>query len=140
MSDKFKIWDNKKADFITFGNEMPLLNRNGTKGSLFLKKEIIMEYYIKPRLYLVDQKYWMFSDEIHQMDISMIQDGIDSCEGVMSGKFQEMSWGLEVSELIINKETSRLEYHGCFVTEIPTIEICSMLKEYLNSLKSFEKK
>lgn len=33
----------------------------------------------------------------------MIEDGIASCKKVMTGEHTEMSWGLEVSELLIKK-------------------------------------
>ena len=72
------------------------------------------------------------------MPFSIIEDGILSCERVMSGKYLEMSWGLEVSELLIHKETSTLEYHGKVVAEIPTIEIYEMLKKYKKALESFD--
>jgi hypothetical protein len=56
----------------------------------------------------------------------------------MSGEYSEMSWGLEVSELLIHKEIATLEYHGKFVAEIPTIEILNMLKAYRDKLKDYE--
>jgi hypothetical protein len=97
-----------------------------------------MKFYIKPRLYLLEQDLWLFSDEIHQMPFSMIEDGIESFRRVISGEYPEMTWGLEVSELLIHKETSTLEYHGKFVAEIPTIDIYNMLKEYRDKLKEYE--
>jgi hypothetical protein len=68
----------------------------------------------------------------------MIEDGIISCERAMSGEYPEISWGLEVSELLIYKEMSTLEYQGKFVAEIPTIEICNMLKNYRDKLKEYK--
>jgi hypothetical protein len=97
-----------------------------------------MKFYIKPRLYLIEQDLWLFSDEIHQMPFSMIEDGIESCRRVISEEYLEMSWGMEVSELLIHKETSTLEYHGKFVADIPTIEIYNMLKAYRDKLKDYE--
>ncbi|MFC0781003.1 hypothetical protein [Flavobacterium sp. HJSW_4] len=68
----------------------------------------------------------------------MIEDGITSCKQVMSGEYPEISWGLEVSKILIHKEISTLEYHGKFVTEIPTEEICEMLEKYKDKLKEYE--
>jgi hypothetical protein len=94
---------------------------------------------IKPYIDSVDnQKFGILISEIYQMPFSMIEDGIESCRRVMSGEYQEMSWGLEVSELLIHKVTSTLEYHGKFVADIPTIEIYNMLKAYRDKLKDYE--
>ena len=96
-----------------------------------------MKYYIKPRLFLTEPTLWLFSDEIYQMTLSMIDDGIESCRRVMSDECPELSWGLEVSELLIHKVNSTLEYHGKFVAEIPTVEIYDMLKTYRNKLQEY---
>jgi hypothetical protein len=94
---------------------------------------------IKPYIDSVDnQKFGILISEIYQMPFSMIEDGIESCRRVMSEEYPEMSWGLEVSELLIHKETSTLEYHGKFVADIPTIEIYNMLKAYRDKLKDYE--
>ncbi|WP_433829494.1 hypothetical protein [Flavobacterium anhuiense] len=97
-----------------------------------------LKYKIKPTIYLEDKKLWIFNNEILDMPFSMIEDGITSCKRVMSGEYPEMSWGLEVSELLIHKEISTLEYHGKFVAEIPTEEICEMLEKYRDKLKEYE--
>lgn len=97
-----------------------------------------IEYYIKPRLYLINQRFWCFSDEIHQMDLSQIEDGIDSCKFVLEGNHQEINWGLEISQLIIQKEKSTLKYNGLFEAEIPTIQIYNMLREYRDKLVIYE--
>lgn len=99
---------------------------------------INLNFKIKPIITIENSDLWIFTGEIHQMPFSIIEDGILSCERVMSGKYLEMSWGLEVSELLIHKETSTLEYHGKFVAEIPTIEIYEMLKKYKKALESFD--
>jgi hypothetical protein len=96
-----------------------------------------LQYKIKPIISLEDRDLWIFTGEIHQMPFSMIEDGIESCRRVMSGEYPEMSWGLEVSELLIHKEISVLEYHGKFIAEIPTIEIYNMLKAYRDKLKDY---
>lgn len=94
---------------------------------------------IKPYIDSLDnQKFGTFISEIYQMPLSMIEDGIESCRRVMSGEYPDMSWGLEVSELLIHKETSTLEYHGKLVAEIPTIEIYNMLKLYRDKLQEYE--
>jgi hypothetical protein len=97
-----------------------------------------MKYSIKPYIHNTDENLRLFFTEIHQMDISEIQDGIDSCFGVMNNEDPELSWGSEVSELLIRKESSTLEYHGKFVAEIPTVEILNMLKAYRDKLIEYE--
>jgi hypothetical protein len=97
-----------------------------------------MNFKIKPYIEIDDLDFQTFVSEIYQMSFSMIEDGIISCEKVMNSDYHEMSWGLEVSELLLHKETSILEYHGKFVAEIPTIEIYNMLKEYRDKLKEYE--
>lgn len=97
-----------------------------------------LKYKIKPAIYLEDKELWIFNNEILDMPLSMIEDGIISCKRVMSGEYPVMHWGLEVSELFINKEITTLEYHGKFVTELPTKEICRMLEKYRDKLKEYE--
>lgn len=95
---------------------------------------------IKPSIISIDNlKFGTFISEIYQMPFSLIEDGIISCEKVMQGEYSEMSWGLEVSELLIHNEMSTLEYHGNFVAEIPTKEIYELLKSYREKLIEFEK-
>lgn len=98
----------------------------------------ILKYKIKPTIIFENKELWIFNSEILNMDLSQIQDGINSCQLIMDEKYPEMSWGLEVSELLIHKETSRLEYHGEFVMEIPTAEIYNMLKSYRDKLVEYE--
>jgi len=98
-----------------------------------------IKYYIKPRLYLVDQNLWIFSDEIHQLSLSELQDIIDSCEDVMINKDdKELYWGWHVSSLDMKKETTTLSYNNQFEMEIPTIEIYNILKAYRNKLNEYE--
>ncbi len=99
-----------------------------------------IKFYIKPRLYLVDQELWTLSDEIHLMNIDQIQDGIDSCQFAIQGTHQEMSWGLEVFELIIQKETSKLYYNSLFIRDVSTLEFQDMLVKYKNALLDWEEK
>lgn len=101
-------------------------------------KEI--KYYIKPRLYLVDQELWSLSDEIHQMNISQVQDGIDSCQLAIEEKYPEINWGLEISELVIKKDTSKLYYNGLFIRDISTTQLQSMLVEYRDALLIWNEK
>lgn len=103
-------------------------------------KNRFMEYTIKPRLYITDQKFWVLSDEINRMDRDHLQDGIDSCELVMTGKHIELWWGLDIAGLKLKKDISILEHNLSFVAEIPTIEIHDMLKNYMNELIEFDKK
>lgn len=98
----------------------------------------ILKYKIKPTIYFENKELWIFNNEILDMPFSMIEDGIISCKRVMSGEYPQMSWGLETSELLIHKDMSTLEYHGNFVTEIPTMEICEMLEKYRDKLKDYE--
>jgi hypothetical protein len=98
-----------------------------------------IEYTIKPRLYLIERDLWLFSDEIHQMDFAMIQDGIDSCQLAMNEKYEVLNWGLEVSELEIRKDISVLTYNSKFVAEFQTIELCNMLKNYRDALIMFNR-
>jgi len=97
-----------------------------------------LKYKIKPTIYFENKELWIFNNEILDMPFSMIEDGIISCKRVMNDEYPEMSWGLEVSELLIHKEMSTLEYHGKFVAEIPTIEIYNMLEKYRDKLKDYE--
>lgn len=99
-----------------------------------------MKYIIKPRLYLEEERYWIMSDEIFKMTLSEIQNGIDTCLSAIDGNQTGFSWGLEVFELMIEKETSILEYHGEFVAEIPTQDILKMLQDYKRALEYFENK
>jgi len=98
-----------------------------------------MEFYIKPRLYLVNQKFWPLCDELNEQSLSELQDIIDSCEDVMSnGDVQELYWGWHVSSLKMKKETTTLSYNSQTEIEIPTIEIYNMLKAYRNKLNEYE--
>lgn len=98
----------------------------------------ILKYKIKPAIYFENKVLWIFNNEILDMPFSMIEDGIISCKRVMNGEYKELAWGLEVAELLIHKEISTLEYHGKFVAEIPTIDICNLLEKYLDKLKEYE--
>ncbi len=98
-----------------------------------------LKYKIKPTIYFENKELWIFNNELLEMPFSMIEDGIASCKQAIGGEYPEISWGLEVSELLINKEISTLEYHGKFVAEIPTVEICEMLEKYRDKLKEYEK-
>ncbi|GAA3524139.1 hypothetical protein GCM10022393_43470 [Aquimarina addita] len=93
---------------------------------------------IKPYINANNADFNLMFSEIYQMTSSEIQDGIDSCTLAIDGKYEKMSWGLEVFELLIRKEISILEYHGDFVAEIPTKDILKMLTDYKNALKYFE--
>ena len=97
-----------------------------------------LKYKIKPTITFENKELWIFNSELLQMDIQLIQDGIDSCQLTIEEKNIGLSWGLEVSELKIGKEISILTYHGKFVAEIPTIEIYNMLKAYRDKLKDYE--
>jgi hypothetical protein len=99
-----------------------------------------IEYYIKPRLYLSDQKLWCFSDEINQLDIAEIQNIIDSCSVVMDNKSNELYWGWHISSLGMKKETTTLSYNNDFVAEMSTIEIYNMLRLYRDKLQDYENK
>jgi hypothetical protein len=99
---------------------------------------INLNYTIKLTIHFSNKELWIFNNELLDMPFSMIEDGILSCERVMNGEYPEMSWGLEVSELLIHKETSTLEYHGKFVAEISTVEIYEMLKKYKKALEDFD--
>lgn len=96
-------------------------------------------YKIKPTITFENKELWIFNSELLQMDLQTIQDGIDSCEMTFNGQVTNLSWGWEVSELLIHKETSKLEYHGKFVAEIPTVEIYEMLKKYKKALEDFDR-
>jgi hypothetical protein len=98
-----------------------------------------IKYCIKPRLYLENQELWCFSDEIHQLNLSELQDIIDSCEDVMKNEGKELYWGWHVSSLDMRKETTKLSYNNELQSEIPTIEIYNMLKAYKDKLKDYEK-
>ncbi|WP_221417921.1 hypothetical protein, partial [Fulvivirga kasyanovii] len=48
------------------------------------------------------------------------------------------NWGLDVFELMIDKETSVLEYHGEFITKISTKDILKILQDYKKALDYFQ--
>ena len=87
-----------------------------------------------------DQKLWIFGDELMDMSLSMIQDGVDTCELVIAGKYEQMEWGLEVAEFIVRKDVSRLEYTGDFAAEILTSDLLAMLEEIRDARVWFEDK
>lgn len=93
---------------------------------------------IKPIVSTEDRQLWIMTGEINSMDPSEIQDGIDSCQMAINGDIEEISWGWEVFELLIHKETATLEYHGEFVEEIPTQDILRMLQDYKRALEYFD--
>ena len=97
-----------------------------------------IDFLIKPRLYLINKKLWIFSDEIQDMTLSAIKDGVDSCEDVMNDVEPWLSWWGDISKLKIKKESCVLEYHGEFVAEFPTVEIYEMLKAYRDALIEYE--
>ncbi|MFD1605915.1 hypothetical protein ACFSJW_04865 [Flavobacterium artemisiae] len=97
-----------------------------------------LRYKIKPTIYFEDQKLWIFNNEILDMPFSIIENGILSCKQVINGEHEKLSWGLETAELLVHKETSILEYHGKFVTEIPPKEFCEILEIYRDKLKEYE--
>ena len=97
-----------------------------------------MKYKIKASLLFEDENFWIMNNEINDMTPSEIQDGIESCRIAMKGDEEELSWGLEVFELLIRKEISILEYHSSFVAEIPTKDILKMLLDYQQALVYFE--
>ncbi|WP_103867296.1 hypothetical protein [Aquimarina sp. I32.4] len=99
---------------------------------------INLDIKVKPILFTENRDLWIFTGEVNQMTSSEIQNGIDTCVYAMEGKQTGYSWGLEVFELLIEKEISTLEYHGDFVTEISTKEILKMLQDYKNALDYFE--
>ncbi|HOY24294.1 MAG TPA: hypothetical protein PK002_14160 [Cellvibrio sp.] len=76
--------------------------------------------------------------EVAQMSLSSINDGISSCESVLTEKIPKLWWGSEVSELVMTKDTCVLEYHRKFVAEFPTLEIYAMLKAYRGKLVEHE--
>lgn len=92
---------------------------------------------IKPYITADNSEFNLMFSEIYQMNSDEIQDGIDTCNLAIEGK-TGFSWGWEVFELAIEKEMSRLEYHGEFVVEIPTKEVLKMLQDYKNALDFFE--
>ncbi|TCI92781.1 hypothetical protein [Tenacibaculum sp. M341] len=95
---------------------------------------------IKPYITANNADFNLMFSEIYQMTSSEIQDGLDTCKLAMHEDKTGYSWGLEVFELLIEKETSVLEYHGEFVSEIPTKDILKMLQDYRSALKYFEEK
>lgn len=99
-----------------------------------------MRYQIRPYIHNEDSDLVMFFTELHQMTPSEIQDGINTCNIAINEGKSGFSWGLEVFELLIEKENSTLEYHGEFVAEIPTKEILKMLQDYKDALDYFERK
>lgn len=94
---------------------------------------------IKPYISANNADFNLMFSEIYQMTPSEIQDGINTCQLALEGK-TGYSWGLEVFELMIEKEASELEYHGEFVAEIPTKNILKMLQDYKKALEYFEEK
>lgn len=99
---------------------------------------ILNNYKIKPILTCENESLWIMIGELNDMTSSEIQDGIDTCVYAIEGKQTGYSWGLEVFELMIEKEVSVLEYHGEFVAEISTKDILKMLQDYKRALEYFE--
>jgi|GEM_PF-2324335 len=97
-----------------------------------------MIFKIKPYISADNAQLNTMFSEIYQMSISIIDDGISSCKLAINGK-EDLSWGLEVFELLLSKEKSILEYHGQEICEIPTREILQMLIDYKNAVNFLEK-
>lgn len=97
-----------------------------------------MRFEVKVYISTDDNRLRTMISEIKQMPMSMLDDGINSCRLAMDGE-EELSWGLEVFELLLNKEKSSLEYHGQAICDIPTKEILQMLIDYKNAINFLEK-
>ena len=97
-----------------------------------------MKYSIKPYMYSPEEIYSLLLMELNQLDMDDINDIIDSCNEVMNGKQDELYWGWDISELDMGKENTRLSYNSKFITEIPTIEVYNMLKEYRARMLEYE--
>lgn len=93
-----------------------------------------MNFSIKPYIHSDDDRFNTMFSEIYSMSESMIDDGIISCQYVLSGQHEQLNWGLEVFELTIEKHIARLEYHGEFVSSIPTSEFMKLLQKYKEAL------
>lgn len=93
-----------------------------------------IKYSIKPFIYNTNETLAMFLSEIHQLNLSEIQDIIDSCDAAMNDENEELYWGWNVSSLDMKKEISILKYNNEFVAEIPTLDIYNMLKDYRDAL------
>jgi hypothetical protein len=107
-----------------------------------VSKKIIknMEYYVKPRLYLVDRNLWILSDEIQEQTISKVANIVDSCVKVMNGEYECLNWDWHVSGLAMYKEKTILTYNSSFECEFSTPELHKMLFEYLSELIRWNKK
>ncbi len=93
---------------------------------------------IRPYIEAKDSKFNTFFTEIYDMPLDLIQDGIDSCNMVMSEQQDELWWGLEVSSVCIHKENARLTYYDEFVADLPTIDLRNMLVSYRKKLIEYE--
>jgi hypothetical protein len=89
-------------------------------------------------MYSPEERYRLLLIELNQLDISEINDIIDSCNLVMNSTHDELYWGWHISSLDMRKEITHLSYNNSFVAEIPTVEILNMLKEYRDRLLEFE--
>jgi len=97
-----------------------------------------MIFKIKPYISADNAQLNTMFSEIYQMPISMIDDGISSCKLAIDGE-KDLSWGLEVFELLLSKEKSILEYHGQKICDISTKEVFQMLVDYKNAVNFLEK-
>lgn len=97
-----------------------------------------MEFYIKPTLYLVDQKFWTLSGELNDLSLAELQDIIDSCFYVINNEGQELYWGWHISSLEMRKEITILSYNKQIIAKIPTTELYNMLKAYRDKLDDYE--
>lgn len=97
-----------------------------------------MKYSIKPYIHSPEEKYRLLLIELNQLNISEINDIIDSCNLAMNGTHDELYWGWHISSLDMRKEVTRLSYNNSFVAEMPTVDIYNMLKEYRDRLLEYE--
>ncbi len=101
-------------------------------------KNKVMKYSIRPYIQVNDGNLGLFLTEIHQLNLSELQDIIDSCEDVMRNDSKELYWGWHISSLDMRKEITTLSYNNELQSDIPTIEIYNMLKAYRDKLKDYE--
>ena len=92
---------------------------------------------IKPYIEGNNPDFNLMFSEIYRMNYEEILDGIETCKRAISEN-ELYSWGFEVFELLIKKNTSILEYNGDFIMEIPTLHILNMLSEYKDALDYFK--
>lgn len=101
-------------------------------------KEMIFK--VRPYIHTDDRRFDTMLSEIYTMPLSMIDEGINSCQLVLNGEYEELNWGLEVFELSIKKDLAILEYHGEYVSELTTTHLLKLLKDYKDALVFLEKK